>query len=115
MLQGTYAAQRPASMGPRLISRGKTVGIASNDSDISGFNGAAADQPRKVERALGEEQAKIASMGPRLISRGKWMEARKLNPPGGASMGPRLISRGKSAVVSSELPRSKNSICERSS
>ena len=60
-----------ASMGPRLVSRGKVSKITAHD------------------RLIG------ASMGPRLVSRGKFALALLGKPPLHASMGPRLVSRGK--------------------
>ncbi len=42
-----------ASMEPRLISRGKCPDHDGGDSEQSGFNGAAADQPRKAADAAG--------------------------------------------------------------
>jgi len=37
-----------ASMGPRLMSRGKAIGGGRSRSGRAGFNGAAAHEPRKV-------------------------------------------------------------------
>jgi len=37
-----------ASMGPRLISRGDGRNRNGNGADVIGFNGAAADQPRRL-------------------------------------------------------------------
>ncbi len=37
-----------ASMGPRPISRGERDGHSLQSPDASGFNGAAADQPRRA-------------------------------------------------------------------
>ena len=88
---------RQASMGPRLISRGKSVAGRFERARRIRFNGAAADQPRKCMRLGGAlPERSCASMGPRLISRGNvaatGSAVRQSYP---ASMGPRLISRGK--------------------
>ncbi len=83
-------------MGPRLISRGKPTATRAFGGRESRFNGAAADQPRKVPPLVGGfERPLAASMGPRLISRGKPDAERHEGLSPAASMGPRLISRGK--------------------
>ena len=57
-------------MGPRLISRGNNGSTVCTNGNWVGFNGAAADQPRKDgNRTLCHARCR-ASMGPRLISRG---------------------------------------------
>ena len=63
-------ADSPASMGPRLISRGeqKLHGIGGG---LGGFNGATADQPWRARNPLAGKGVIVASMGPRLISRGE--------------------------------------------
>src|SRR5271157_5856058 len=59
-------------MGPRLFSRGKSGSADELPCGQSGFNGAAAFQPRKEEAYEEDERpAAPASMGPRLFSRGK--------------------------------------------
>ena len=61
-----------ASMGPRLFSRGRRPLERHATLGPTGFNGAAALQPRKV---VGEDHTRAgtvpASMGPRLFSRGR--------------------------------------------
>ena len=60
-----------ASMGPRLFSRGDLRGGAGTHFCQSGFNGAAAVQPRRCETLPCQFSLCIwASMGPRLFSRG---------------------------------------------
>ena len=107
-------------MGPRLFSRGnvhdshsdskkalmlqwgrgfsaaETVcSVHTDATDGTGFNGAAAFQPRKP-RASAERQSwgPPASMGPRLFSRGNGHTLGQWQPRRRASMGPRLFSRG---------------------
>ena len=47
---GKDAKGRQASMRPRLISRGKDTGSGYSGRKIPGFNEAATDQSRKVNR-----------------------------------------------------------------
>ncbi len=73
-----------ASMGPRLVGRGK---VGQKNSDFSNNR---------------------ASMGPRLVGRGKGPVLRIPGPTCLASMGPRLVGRGKKkSSVENRLP----SIC----
>ncbi len=58
-------------MGPRLKSRGKGAHPRGVPRGRAGFNGAAAEEPRKDRRGRGLEHGDGASMGPRLKSRGK--------------------------------------------
>ncbi len=84
-----------ASMGPRLFSRGNQIISQQTLSHGSGFNGAAAFQPRKSTYGLVCCRRSLsASMGPRLFSRGNQREPAQNTSPRTASMGPRLFSRG---------------------
>jgi len=63
---------KPASMWPRLISRGRLVDGSEGAAGDGCFNVAAADQPRKGLRLMNTPTAfDAASMWPRLISRGR--------------------------------------------
>ncbi len=64
-------------MGPRRISRGNAL-VVWRRRALAGFNGAAADQPRKLELASGRRVAHRASMGPRRISRGNDLQGANL-------------------------------------
>ena len=62
--------RQKASMGPRLISRGNLSARCFRRGPDMAFNGAAADQPRKLLAHAIDTHVYTASMGPRLISRG---------------------------------------------
>ena len=85
-------------MGPRFFNRGKTgLCVLASRPGISGFNGAAVFQPRKVcdHRHL-LRCITLASMGPRFFNRGKGQPAEaRARRRAGASMGPRFFNRGK--------------------
>ncbi len=84
-------------MGPRPISRGERKRELISSYEKGGFNGAAADQPRRDSLAEKARAAKTASMGPRPISRGEIPLSSPLLFLDHASMGPRPISRGERA------------------
>ena len=111
-----------ASMGPRLFSRGNCGRPRRMDAVGTGFNGAAAVQPRKCAAQAAGDTARQsfngaaalqprkwrhsgaaalisarASMGPRLFSRGNHRRRRLASLMSRASMGPRLFSRGNVA------------------
>ena len=70
---GIEAESIQASMGPRLIGRGNMQYARVVVSvDPAGFNGAAADWPRKSDICAINLHTQVyaASMGPRLIGRG---------------------------------------------
>jgi len=58
-------------MGPRLDSRGRPNPWAEDRIPGTGFNGAAAGQPRKGPCGQRVPHFMTASMGPRLDSRGR--------------------------------------------
>ncbi len=83
-----------ASMGPRLVSRGNLDG-GRDAGDLH----RASMGPRLVSRGNAElvltvDLAGLASMGPRLVSRGNWGWPSSMPRTIRASMGPRLVSRG---------------------
>ena len=85
----------PASMGPRLFSRGNLVDLAEKvlfDALQWGRDSSVAEIPLP----FGMEGCVIeASMGPRLFSRGNDIFGPLFMPgPANASLGPRLFSRG---------------------
>ena len=100
-----YDSVNLASMGPRLLSRGVPSKTSAVPKPLSGFNGAAASQPRSYKHASAEQIAYLASMGPRLLSRGVAGRAGGGRDAGKASMGPRLLSRG--VVFGPPLPASR--------
>jgi len=107
-------------MEPRLNSRGNRSAYFLDRARYQGFNGAAAEQPRKLAGARTDSRARSrfngaaaeqprkcnlpaqfarvvrASMEPRLNSRGNARELMELVVGIGASMEPRLNSRGNS-------------------
>jgi len=61
-----------ASMGPRLVGRGKKIKIVEAPTEAPCFNGAASCGTRKDARPGGSIRRRVgASMGPRLVGRGK--------------------------------------------
>jgi len=115
-----YYHINPASMGPRLFSRGNInearilaqaraaklqwghdfsaveirPGSHRRLHSRRGFNGATTFQPWKLVWSRQLDHRKNASMGPRLFSRGNRVQARRCWVFWRASMGPRLFSRG---------------------
>ena len=79
----------------RGFSAAESCRRSSMGRRASGFNGAAAFQPRKVAHAVILQPNMTASMGPRLFSRGKGRRHIAQHHLPCASMGPRLFSRGK--------------------
>ncbi len=84
-------------MGPRLFSRGNDK-KSLHEPLVSGFNGAAALQPRQHVLAQRRQREAVASMGPRLFSRGNTAFDRVEHAVHVASMGPRLFSRGNQVL-----------------
>ena len=111
---------QPASMGPRLLSRGNLTNDQTFDTETYSFNGATAFEPWEPgslfvlvsmsarfngatafepwERGavpLAVHRGHAASMGPRLLSRGNSEKMSDIFVYAEmASMGPRLLSRG---------------------
>ncbi len=82
-------------MWPRLICRGKRCDYGSPRHDLSAFNVAATDLPRKAGNGVDDWQYIGPSMWPRLICRGKNTSSTCGKKKSGPSMWPRLICRGK--------------------
>jgi len=85
-----------ASMGPRLISRGKHCMAHLSWVYRRSFNGAAADQPRKVDNQSTQRAHQRRFNGAAADQPRKGYIVRlSVRAAVTASMGPRLISRGK--------------------
>ncbi len=98
------AKERTASMGPRPISRGEEENRKFWEVTPAGFNGAAADQPRRGCEPFRCELFRCASMGPRPISRGEAAGPRALNDAGRLQWG-----RGRSAAERTRSGTSRTS------
>ncbi len=84
-----------ASMGPRLVSRGKRNSLIFHLSQIWLQWGRDLLVAERLPYVGEGQSSQLASMGPRLVSRGKSLRRRAFLLDPRASMGPRLVSRGK--------------------
>ncbi len=64
-------SDRVASMGPRLLSRGRHSERRGRERQRTGFNGATTVESWKTPAPRGTIPLRHASMGPRLLSRGR--------------------------------------------
>jgi len=98
--QNECATPMQASMGPRLVGRGKVLA----DFHPHSAQREASMGPRLVGRGKQSQHLctiskHIASMGPRLVGRGKDDKKEVQSSEDKASMGPRLVGRGKWSIV----------------